>query len=203
MQFILAVVFDYGATDWAAEYGLAEAEATGDFIAVLRRAVADDGLRRALDAAWPMMRGHVTVHIPAQLDPALRGELLNQLRDARDADLDQALLTEIRSHLAAHPDELDRREPRWVIFRTSEWDDGYYLTGNGGASVYFADGDRAEIDFDVTCVDELLTDAYGTRGLNAALGVDLTTGAMEFDDHIDNLPGLLGIPLFTTTATAE
>src|SRR3954451_9501119 len=174
MNFLLMLVFDYDARDWAAEYGVAESDAASDFSAVVRRAVDDGSLRDAVDPVWPIMRGHVTVRIPDQLDPALRDELLNQLRRARDTDLDEALLAEIRNHLIAHQDELDRREPRWVIFHSSEWDNGYFLTGNGGADVYFTDGDTVEIDFDGTAVDELLTDAYSARGANAGLGVDLT-----------------------------
>jgi hypothetical protein len=199
MQFILTLVFDYDATDWATEYGLADAEATGDFTAVLRRTVADDGLRRALNAAWPMMRGHITVHTLDQLDAGLRDELLHQLREARDADQHAALLTEIRGYLAAHPDELSHREPRWVVFHTDEWDNGHFLTADN-AKVYSGDGDCVTVDFDGTRVDELLTDAYGTRGGSAALGVDLTTAATEFDDYGDNVPDLLGIPSANTHA---
>jgi hypothetical protein len=199
MKSVLTLVFDYDAQDWAAEYGLPAAEAAGDFTAAVRRAADDGGLVQAIDAAWPMMRGHLTVRTVEQLDPGLRDELLHQLRGARDADLDQALLREIRGYLDDHPEELDRREPRWVVFGAEQWGNGYFLTGNG-AMVYVDDGGTVEIDFTDSCVDDLLTDAYGTRGANAALGVDLTTGATEFDDHIDNIPGRLGIPAANTTA---
>jgi hypothetical protein len=193
MRHMVVLVFDYTATEWAAEYGLTKAEAADDFGAIVRRAVNDGGLRDALDAAWPMMRGHVTAHTLDQLDAALRDELLHQLREASEADRHAALLTEIRGHLAAHPDELSHREPRWVIFHTDEWDNGYFLAAHN-ARVYFGDGDSVTVDFGGTCIDELLTDAYGARGSSAALGVDLKTAATEFDDYGDDVPGLLGIP---------
>jgi hypothetical protein len=118
MNCIFALVFDYDATDWAQEYGLAEADAADDFAAVLRRAVEDGGVRHALDTAWPMMRGHAAVHTLDGLDPVVRDALLHQLQDARDAEQDLALLAAIRGYLAAHPDEVYRREPRWVVFHT-------------------------------------------------------------------------------------
>jgi hypothetical protein len=44
----------------------------------------------------------------------------------------QALLAEVRHHLtehpAEHPQQLDDRAPRWVIFATMEWDNGHFLT---------------------------------------------------------------------------
>ncbi|WP_432830816.1 hypothetical protein [Dactylosporangium sp. CA-092794] len=193
MNVILALVFDYDAADWAREYDLPQADAAGDFAAVLRRAVDDGGIRHALDTAWPMMRGHATVHTLDGLDATLRDTLLHELQDAHDADHETALLAAIRDHLATIPHELYRREPRWVIFHTDEWDNGHFLTGTA-AEVYFPDGDSVEVDFDGSCVDDLLTDAYGTRGSSAALGVDLHTGAVDFDDFGDNVPDLLGIP---------
>jgi hypothetical protein len=204
MNILLTLAFDYDAEDWAAEYGLPASDAAGDFANVVRRAVDDGSLRHCIDASWPMMRGRITVRTVEQLDAAVRDALLRKLREASDADSDHALLSEIRGFLADHQEELDRRDPRWVVFGTNESDNGHFLTGNGGALVYFADGTTAEVDFTGTCVDDLLTDAYGARGRHAALGVDLTTGAMEFDDHIDNMPRLLGIPKVTsTTADAE
>jgi hypothetical protein len=143
-----------------------------------------------------MMRGHVTVRTLEQLHPDVRDELLHHLREARNADLDQALLREIRGYLDDHPDELDQREPRWVVFHSVEWDNGYFLTA-ARAAVYFADGDTVEIDFTGSGVDDLLTDAYGTGGAHAGLGVDLVTGVTEFDDDIDGIAGLLGIPAAT------
>jgi hypothetical protein len=35
---------------------------------------------------------------------------------------------------------------------------------------------------------------YGARGGSAALGVDLRTATVQFDDYGDNVPDLLGIP---------
>ena len=193
MRHVVVLVFDYTATEWAAEYGLTEAEAADDFGAVLRRAVNDGGLREALDAAWPMMRGHLTAHTPDQLDPAVRDELLHQLREAHHADHQAALLTDVRADLAARREELSHREPRWVIFHTREFDDGYFLAGSD-ATVYFADGDSVTVDFGGTSVDDLLTDLYGIRGGSAALGIDLKAAAAEYDGYGDNVPGLLGIP---------
>ena len=193
MKVILALVFEYDATDWAHEYDLPEAEAATDFAAVLRRAVDDGGIRHTLDTNWPMMRGHTTVHTLDGLDPTLRDELLHHLEQARDADKDAALVAEIRDHLAAHPHDLYHRQPRWVIFQTDEWDNGHFLTGSD-ATVYFPEGDHVAVDFDGTSVNDLLTDIYGARGSQAALGVDLRTATLEFDDYGDNVPDLLGIP---------
>lgn len=193
MRHVVVLVFDDTDTEWAAEYRLTEAESADDFGATVRRAVDDGGLREALDAAWPMMRGHVTAHTVDHLDPAVRDELLYQLRAAHHAELEAALLTDVRAYLAAHPDDLSHREPRWVIFDTDEWDDGHVLTGSD-AAVYFADGDSVTVDFGGTSVDDLLTDLYGIRGGSAALGIDLKADAAEYDDYGDNVPGLLGIP---------
>ncbi len=193
MNVIVALVFDYDATDWAQEYGLPDADAAGDFAAVLRRAVDDGGIRQALNTAWPMMRGHLTVHTLDDLDATLRDQILHQLGNVRDADQKAALVAEIRDHLATHPHELYGREPRWVIFDTDEWDNGHFLTASG-ATVYFPDGDAVDVDFDGTCVEDLLTDMYGACGGSAAVGVDLRTETVEFDDYGDNVPDLLGIP---------
>ena len=193
MKVILALVVEYDATDWARRYDLPETDAVADFTAAVRRAVADDGIRQVLDTAWPMMRDHLTVHALDGLDGVQRDELLHQLRDARDADQEAALVAEIREHLAAYPQDLCCREPRWVIFRTDEWDNGHFLTGSP-ATVYFPEGDHVQVDFHGTSVDDLLTDTYGRRGSNAALGVDLPTATLEFDDYGDNVPDRLGIP---------
>lgn len=108
MKYLLTLVFDYDAQEWAAEYGLPASEAPGDFIAVVRRAVDDGSLIHALDAAWPMMRGHLSARTVERLDAAVRDELLHKLREARAAGLDQALLNEIRAYLHDHHDESDR-----------------------------------------------------------------------------------------------
>lgn len=126
MKFFVALVFDCDAADWAHEYGLAVADAAGDFTGVVRRAVRDDGLRQALHTVWPMMHGHLTVQAIDELDGGLREELLHELQQARPAELDTALLTEIRGCLTAQQYEWDGRDPRWVIFRTDEWDNGYF-----------------------------------------------------------------------------
>ena len=193
MKVIIALVFEHDATNWAHEYDIAETEAFTDFTAVLRRAVNDGGIRQALDSGWPMMRGHTTAYTLDGLDSTTRDELLHHLQDARDAGQDTALIGEIRDHLAAHPQDLYRREPRWVIFHTIEWDNGHFLSGTG-ATVYFDDGDHTAIDFDGTSVDDLLTDMYGACGPVAALGVDLRTDVLEFNDYADNVPNLLSIP---------
>jgi hypothetical protein len=193
MRFFIALVFECDSADWAREHDLPQAQAATHFAALLRRAIDDGTIRQALDTISPAMRGHSNAYTTDGLDPADREELLLQLRQARDGDLDAALVDEIRQHLAAHPDELDHREPRWVIFRTEEWDNGHFLSG-GDARVYFAEGDHVPVDFDGTSVDDLLTDMYGARGAMAALGVDLRTAVVEFDDYADNVAGFLGIP---------
>jgi len=192
MKVILALVFAYDAADWAHEYDLPEADADADFTAVLRRAADDRGIAQALDASWPMMRGHITVSTLDGLDSTARDDLLHHLKQDRDAGQDTALLAAIRDHLAAHPDDVYHREARWVIFHTDESDDGHFLTGTT-ATVFLPEGDHVEVDFDGTRVDDLLTHMYGARGRMAALGVDLRTARLEFDDYADNVPERLGI----------
>jgi hypothetical protein len=74
-KYLLTLVFYYDAQEWAAEYGLPASEAAGDFTAVVRRAVDDGSLNDALNAAWPMTRGHLTARTVEQLDADLRNEL--------------------------------------------------------------------------------------------------------------------------------
>lgn len=192
MKIMILLAFDYDAKDWADEYSLTEADAPADFSTVLRRAVHDGAIPTALDQSWPMMRGHISAHTVDGLDTTLREELLGLLEEARDADTATALIAEITDHLRDRPD-LDGRTPRWVVFDTTDYNDGYLLTGSG-ATVYFDDGDHMPVDFDGSAVDDLLTDLYGTRGPRAALGVDLREQTMEFDTYGDNVPALLGIP---------
>lgn len=192
MKIMLLLAFDYDAKDWADEYGLAEADAPADFSAALRRAVDDGTVPTAVDRSWPTMRGHVTAHAVDGLDATLREELLGLLKAARDADTGTALIAETVDALRHRP-ESDHRIPRWVVFHTSEYDNGYVLTGSD-ATVYFNDGDHVRFDFDGSAVDDLLTDLYGTCGLWAALGVDLHEDTLEFDTDGDNVPALLGIP---------
>jgi hypothetical protein len=193
MKVIIALVFEYDAPDWACEYDLAVTEAFDDFAAVLRRAVDDSAIPQALDTSWPMMRGHITAHTLDGLDSTTRDELLHHLQDARDAGQETALIAEVSEHLAARPENIYGRQPRWVIFHTDEWDNRNFLTGTQ-ATVYFDDGDTAAVGFAGSSVDDLLTDMYGARGAMAALGVDLRTATVEFDDYGDNVPDLLGIP---------
>jgi hypothetical protein len=193
MRIIIPLVFDYDATAWAHEHGIAETDAFNDFAALLHRTVNNGAIVGALDTALPVMRGHITVHLVGGLDSTTREELLRRLQEARDVGRDQALLAEIREHLAAHRRELGRRRPRWVIFHTMEWDNGSFLTGSD-ATVYFPNGDNVPVDFHGCGVDDLLTDMYGARGSMAALGVDLRDATLEFDDYADNVADLLGIP---------
>jgi hypothetical protein len=193
MKAIIALVLQYPANDWATEYGTTDTDASTDFDAALRRAVHESGITETLNRAWPMMRGHISAHLIDGLDATTRDELLRLLQEARDADQDRALFTDITNHLAAHQHLLDGREPRWVVFHNQEWDSGYFLTGSD-ARVYFADGDSTPMSFTGTSVDDRLTDMYGARGPMAALGVDLHEGTVEFDDYGDNVPNLLRIP---------
>jgi hypothetical protein len=189
----LVLLFDYNTEAWAHERGIAETDACPELAALLHRTVDDGAVAAALDTVLPVPRGHITAHSVDALDGTTRDDLLRRLRESRDADQDQALLDEIREHLAEHRRELGRRRPRWVIFRTMEWDNGHFLTGSD-ATVYFANGDNVPVDFHGSGVDDLLTDMYGVRGAMAALGVDLRAGTLEFDDYADNVPDLLGIP---------
>jgi len=108
MKYLLTLVFDYDAREWAAEYGLLASEAASDFTAAVRHAVDDGSLNHALDAAWPMMRGHVTARTGEHVDADLRDELLHQLREVRAADLNLALLNNIRTYQHDRHDESDR-----------------------------------------------------------------------------------------------
>jgi hypothetical protein len=193
MKTIIALVVEDDAKTWAQRHGITESEAATDFAATVRRAVTDGRITDALDTTRPTVPGRITAHMIDQLDTADRDTLRDLLREAQDADGEQALLTEITQRLAADPQGLDGHAARWVIFTVREWDDGYFLTGSD-ATVYFADGDKVPFDFDGCSVDDILTDLYGARGSTAALGVDLRTGALEFDDYHDNVPDLLGIP---------
>jgi hypothetical protein len=193
MKVIIALVFEHDAKDWAEEYGISEGEAVNDFATAIRRAVDDGGIPGTLDKNRPMMYGHITAHTVDGLDATTRDKLLHLLQDARDADRNEALITEVKERLAAHPREFDGRAPRWVIFGTSEWDNGHFLNGSE-ATVYFADGNHVPFDFEGSSVDDILTDMYGARGSMAGLGVDLHEGTLEFDDYADNVPDLLGIP---------
>jgi hypothetical protein len=193
MKVIIPLVFDYNATDWSHEHGIPETDAATAFAEALRRAVDEDAISAILNDNWPVMRGHVTAHMIEGLDAANREELWHLLRDARDADNTAALLDEITEHLAQHRQDFDGRTPRWIVFDTWEWDNGYFLTGSN-AIAYFDDGDHAPVDFDASSVDDVLTDLYGPCGSHAALGVDLRERVLEFDDYGDNVPALLGIP---------
>lgn len=193
MRVIIPLVFDYNATDWADEQDIPATDAAANFAEALRRAVDEDTISAILDHNWPVMRGHVTAHMIEGLDVASRDELWSLLRDARDADDTAALLGEITDHLAQHRQDFDGRTPRWIVFHTSEWDNGYFLTGSD-AIAYFDDGDHVPVDFDGSSVDDVLTDLYGACGLQAALGVDLREATLEFDTYGDNVPALLGIP---------
>lgn len=197
MRFIIPLVVDYPANEWASKYALSDADATRDFSDVVRRTVLDGTLTAILNTHWPRMRGHITAHTADDLDPAARDDLRQLLQNAHDADLETALIAEITSHLTDQltddQGDVDGRKPRWVTFGTWEWDNGYFLTGTE-AVVYFEDGDSLPLDLDRSSVDDLLTDLYGARGARAALGVDLRTSRLEFDDYGDTVPALLGIP---------
>lgn len=193
MKTIIALVVEQDAKTWAQQQGITESEAATDFCAAVRRAVTDGRITATLGTTGPTVPGRITAHLIDELDTADRDTLRDLLRDAQDADGEEALLTEIRQRLAACPQDLDGRAARWVIFGVQEWDNGYFLTGSD-ATVYFADGDQVPFDFHGSSVDDILTDLYGARGSTAALGVDLRAGAVEFDDYRDNVPDLLGIP---------
>jgi len=194
MKVIIPIVFEYPAEDWANEYGVTQGEALVDFTTHLHRAVEDGGIITTLDENWPMMRGHITAHTLDSLDPNTRDQMYNDLLQARDADLDQDLITEITEHVAEHFQDVDDdRVPRWILFTTCDWDNGTFL-GGCTAVIYFEDGHNVPIDFDGTNVDDLLTDRYGACGVGAALGVDLHAATLEFDNYGGDVLSSLGIP---------
>lgn len=195
MKTINALVVEDDAKTWAQRHGITESKAATDFAATIRRAVTDGRITETLDTTRPTVPGRITAHVIDELDTADRDTLRDLLREAQDTDNEEALLTEITQRLAAYPQD------RWVIFTAQEWDNGYFLTGSD-ATVYFADGDKVPFDFRGSSVDDILTDLYGARGSTAALGVDLRTGVLEFDDYQDNVPDLLGIPP-AATASAD
>lgn len=193
MKTIIALVVEEDAKTWAQQHSITESEAATNFCAAIRRAVTDGRITATLGPTRPTVPGRITAHMIDELDTVDRDTLRDLLREAQDADGEEALLTEITQRLAACPQDLDGRAVRWVIFGVQEWDNGYFLTGSD-ATVYFADGEKVPFDFHGSSVDDILTDLYGARGSTAALGVDLRTGAVEFDDYRDNVPDLLGIP---------
>ncbi len=75
MRIIIPLVFDYDATAWAHEHGIAETDAFNDFAALLHRTVNNGAIAGALDTVLPVMRGHITAHPVDGLDSAHQREL--------------------------------------------------------------------------------------------------------------------------------
>ena len=104
-----------------------------------------------------------------------RSTLLELLRD-KDEGLTRALaLDAIRTELS----EEDFATARGVMFRTDNYDNGYFLD-HYGARVMLADGEVERVDFSDT-VNEHLTELYGTVAPDATLVVNLRTGTFDFE----------------------
>lgn len=110
------------------------------------------------------------------------GELLDALRDAASTSNTHELITEIRSVLAEPGAQYTDANATKVIFKTFEYDNGFFLNDTG--VVHYADGEAEEVEFG-NMVNELLTDEYGTVGRSATLTVylqDPYTGDTEFEE---------------------
>ena len=141
-----------------------------------------------------MMRGHITAYTLDGLDSTTRDELLHQLQEARDADQNAALIArDPRPPRRAPARPLRPRTPLGHLPHRSSGTTATSSPASAQRSTSTT-ATTSPVDFDGTSVDDLLTDMYGARGAVAALGVDLRTGALEFDDYGDNVPDLLGIP---------
>ncbi|MEJ3745525.1 hypothetical protein WEI85_19815 [Actinomycetes bacterium KLBMP 9797] len=192
MKATIVLVFERDPTSWAQKRQISQTEALADFAGEVRTAAQDGTIADALGRSWPAMRGHISAHPVDGLDDSTRDELLRLLQRSRGAAQDAALIAEIRQHLAEHWQDMDGRDPRWVVFGTVEWDNGYFLAGTE-ATVHFEDGDHMPYTFEGSRVDDLLTAAYGARGRTAALGVDLRDATLEFSDYGENVLDALDI----------
>lgn len=133
--------------------------------------------------AWTRARDLVAIVEKARGNGQLADELAEKKNERRHVKLEE----QIRADLA----EVGFADAVGVIFTTMEHDDGYYLNERS-ASVYDADGVEHSVDFSDD-VDELLTSLFGTVGRHAGFGFNLLTGASDFDDDADNVPGFIGI----------
>lgn len=113
-----------------------------------------------------------------QLTAETREALAKVLREARSVDNDRRMFDTIHTVLAAtHPD----LEPVAVLFRTRDYDDGWFLVPEG--YVYFTDEDcDCDVDFGAP-VRAVLTEEFGRRVEATTVLVNLRTFTVEVDDY--------------------
>lgn len=111
------------------------------------------------------------------LDAGVRYLIMRALIDAQSADNATTLRDQLRDTLT---EEYPGREAVAVLFRTTQYDNGYFLN-NMSANVLFTDGTIAEVDFDAN-VEETLTDEFGIRGPEYSMVVNLATADIDEED---------------------
>jgi hypothetical protein len=196
MKVIIPLVFEHDAADWASEYDIPESDALADFAQMIANNVG--AIPDVLSRNWPAMAGSITAATLETLDRASRDDLLAKLQEISNAALKDALLTEIRRYLTVHASEFDGEMPTWIVFHTTDFDNGHFFTTD--ADAYFAGGTSVPADFapedpsQDSTVENLLTDMYGARGADATLGVDVRAGRIECADHPWHVFTALGIP---------
>jgi hypothetical protein len=142
----------------------------------------------------------------AKLDPGQRERLMRVLRAVESNANDELILAKIREVIAEDcpwvdvtgkrrtgPDGRPVQEgepmPIGVVFGTSLYPSGYFLSSNG--EVLF---DNGEVDtFDFGDLDDLLNGEFGIRGPDFTVGVDLRTGEIDEDDEADDIHTRFGL----------
>jgi hypothetical protein len=77
-----------------------------------------------------------------------------------------------------------RSQPVGVLFRTSEYDDGYFLSGTG--EILDDQGHTVDWQFPSE-VEDYLTEMFGTVGPDFVVTIDLRTGILESDRNSGDL----------------
>lgn len=117
-----------------------------------------------------------------------RDRLRRSIERIDSASTDETILSSVRERLAEFGDD---NPAVCVVFDTTEWDNGYFLTSEG--FVLFADGTTDHLDFDD--IDAHFTDEFGTRGPSFGLAVDLRRNKLDPDDYVDTLYKQYGYPV--------
>ena len=176
---------------------------------MLTRSAEDVDLAAAITTAWPMMREYtITVgkpdHVLAAIDwdrDVATAEASNLYRNGTGADtltfaIDDArcaversdIVDLVRQFIADNYADADPA-PVAVMFGPDEFDNGWFLTGTG--VLYFADGTtETDVYFGI---DSELSAAYGVVGSECALGINLRTGDITFDDYVSTVEDALGL----------
>lgn len=120
-----------------------------------------------------------------------RDRLRRSIEQIDSTSTDETILSSVRERLAEYGDD---NPAVCVVFDTTEWDNGYFLTSEG--FVLFADGSTDHVDFDD--IDDHFTVEFGTRGASCGLAVDLRGNKLDLDDYIGNLYDQYGYPADVT-----